>query len=128
MKTYRRIIITLAALLLASHVSANLYAAEKKSVDPRKIMALYKRHCALCHGKDGKGMTKGGQKAGAKDYSDPKVAAKLKDQKKVVKSILDGMKDEKGKMLMAPFKRKLKPQEALGLIKFMQTFSKPKKK
>jgi mono/diheme cytochrome c family protein len=39
----------------------------------------YEKACAKCHGADGKGQTKMGQKLGAKDYTDAKVQAELKD-------------------------------------------------
>ena len=90
-------------------------------------MPLYKRHCATCHGDDGKGKTKGGEKAGVKDYSDPKVAEKLNDTKKMAMSVLKGLKDEDGKVQMVPFSRKLKPEQALGLIKYLQHISKKEK-
>ena len=35
--------------------------------------------CAKCHGEDGKGQTKMGQKLGVKDFTDAKVQADLKD-------------------------------------------------
>ena len=50
--------------------------------------ALYAEHCTKCHGDDGKGQTKMGQKFGAKDYTDAKVQAELKDEA-IVKAIKD---------------------------------------
>src|SRR5512144_994452 len=41
--------------------------------------ALYEKDCAKCHGADGKGQTKMGQKLGVKDYTDAKVQAEMKD-------------------------------------------------
>src|SRR5947209_7379841 len=63
--------------------------------------ALYEKQCAKCHGADGKGETKMGKKCGAKDYTDPKVQAELKDDA-AFKATKDGLKDKDGKELMKP--------------------------
>jgi mono/diheme cytochrome c family protein len=64
--------------------------------------ALYDKQCAKCHGEDGKGKTKMGTKLGAKDYTDPKVQAELKDED-AVKAIKEGLKKD-DKTLMKPAK------------------------
>jgi cytochrome c553 len=48
--------------------------------------------CAKCHGADGKGQTKMGQKLGVKDFTDAKVQADLKDDA-ATKAIKEGIKD-----------------------------------
>src|SRR6476659_7220581 len=63
--------------------------------------AIYDKDCAKCHGTDGKGQTKMGQKLGVKDYTDAKVQAELKDDV-AVKAIKEGLKDKEGKVLMKP--------------------------
>ena len=63
--------------------------------------SLYEKDCAKCHGSDGKGDTKMGKKLGAKDYTDAKVQAELKDDAGF-KAIKDGLKDKEGKVLMKP--------------------------
>ncbi len=57
--------------------------------------------CAKCHGADGKGDTKMGQKLGCKDLSDAKVQADLKDAA-ATKAIKEGLKKDE-KTLMKPF-------------------------
>ena len=37
------------------------------------------KNCAKCHGEDGKGQTRMGKQAGAKDYTDAKVQEGLKE-------------------------------------------------
>lgn len=128
MKAYSNFPTSVALILVAAQLSITVLGAEKKTVDPRRIMPLYRRHCALCHGSDGKGETRGGKKAGVKDYSNPEVAKKLMEEKKMVNNLLKGLKSKDGKLLMAPFERKLKDYEALALIKYMQKFSATKKK
>jgi len=57
--------------------------------------------CAKCHGADGKGQTKMGQKLGVRDYTDAKVQADLKDDA-AFKAIKEGLKDKDDKTLMKP--------------------------
>lgn len=59
-------------------------------------------HCAMCHGADGKGQTKMGQRLGCKDFTDPKVQASFKDDE-AFKDIKEGLKSDDGKTLMRPF-------------------------
>ena len=58
--------------------------------------------CAKCHGAEGKGDTKMGQKLGAKDFSDAKVQADIKDDA-ATKAIKEGLKSADDKTLMKPF-------------------------
>ena len=58
--------------------------------------------CAKCHGAEGKGDTKMGQKLGVKDFTDAKVQADMKDDA-ATKAIKDGIKDADGKTKMKPF-------------------------
>jgi mono/diheme cytochrome c family protein len=58
--------------------------------------------CAKCHGADGKSDTKIGAKLGAKDFTDAKVQADLKDDA-AVKAITDGIKDADGKTKMKAY-------------------------
>jgi len=58
--------------------------------------------CAKCHGAEGKGDTKMGAKLGAKDFSDAKVQADLKDDA-AAKAIKEGLKSADDKTLMKPF-------------------------
>ena len=84
--------------------------------------AAYEKDCAKCHGAGGKGDTKMGQKLGAKDYTDPKVQAELKDDA-AFKAIKEGFKDKEGKVLMKPSEG-LSDDDIKGLVKYMRTFKK----
>jgi len=75
--------------------------------------------CAKCHGADGKGQTKMGQKLGAKDFSDAKVQADLKDDA-AFKAIKEGLKDQDGKTLMKPFDT-LSDDEIKALVQYVRT-------
>lgn len=61
----------------------------------------WEKNCAKCHGPDGKGQTKMGQKLGIKDYSDAKVQAGFTDEE-AFKALKEGLKDKEGKTLMKP--------------------------
>src|SRR5216684_5773009 len=84
--------------------------------------ALYEKECAKCHGADGKGDTKMGKKLGAKDYTDAKVQAELKDDA-AFKSIKEGLKDKEDKTLMKPIEGAT-DDEIKGLVTYMRTFKK----
>src|SRR4051794_27150231 len=84
------IVLGVATVAMAAFVAS---AADAKDV--------WKDKCAKCHGEDGKGQTKMGQKLGVKDYTDAKVQADLKDEA-AFKAIKDGVKDKEDKVLMKP--------------------------
>jgi cytochrome c553 len=109
----RKISILLATILASALVS--LQAADAK--------ANYEKHCTKCHGAEGKGDTKMGKKLGAKDYTDAKVQAEMKDDV-AFKAIKEGLK-EKGtdKVLMKPAEG-LTDAEIKDLVAFMRKFKK----
>ena len=74
--------------------------------------------CAKCHGADGKGQTKMGQKLGVKDFTDAKVQAELKDED-ASKAIKEGKKDADGKTLMKPFDT-LSDDEVKALVAYVR--------
>jgi cytochrome c553 len=82
----------------------------------------YEKGCAKCHGSDGKGQTKMGQKMGAKDYTDAKVQADLKDDD-AFKAIKEGYKDKDGKQIMKPAED-LSDADIKALIAYMRAFKK----
>ena len=84
--------------------------------------ATYEKDCAKCHGPDGKGQTKMGQKSGCKDYTDSKVQAEMKDAA-AVKAIKEGLKDKDGKVLMKPAEG-LSDDEIKALVAHMRSFKK----
>jgi len=105
-------LLCIAGLLLATGAATN--AAEAK--------ANWDKHCAKCHGVDGKGQTKMGKQAGAKDYTDPKVQAELKDDK-AIKTIKEGLSVD-GKKKMDPYADKLNDDEVKALVAYIRAFKK----
>ena len=106
--------LTLAVIALMTGFTTTTLAADAKE--------LWDKNCAACHGKDGKGETKMGKKAGVKDYTDAKVQEALKDDA-AFKAVKSGMKDG-DKELMKPFAEKLTDDEIKALIAYVRTFKK----
>jgi len=78
--------------------------------------------CAKCHGAEGKGDTKMGQKLGAKDFTDAKVQADLKDDA-ATKAIKAGLKSPEDKTLMKPFDT-LTDDEVKALVAYVRGLKK----
>ena len=106
-------------ILLLSAVAVALALTSAKAEDAK---ALYEKNCAKCHGSDGKGQTKMGQKLGIKDYTDAKVQAELKDEG-ATKAIKEGLKDKEGKVLMKPAEG-LSDDDVKALVGYVRAFKK----
>ena len=79
-------------------LSLGLLAAGAVSVSAAEAKENWEKHCAKCHGLDGAGKTKMGEKLAVKDYTSPKVQESMKDNE-MTKAIKEGVKDgEKTKM------------------------------
>ena len=65
-------------ILLLTATLVFSFLATSRAAD---VQANWAKHCASCHGKDGKGQTKAGKMAGVKDQTDPKYQATLTDEK-----------------------------------------------
>ena len=76
--------------LLTLSLAVLAFAALSARAEDAK--AVYEKSCAKCHGADGKGQTKMGQKLGCKDYTDAKVQTDLTDAA-ATKAIKEGYKD-----------------------------------
>ncbi len=109
----KKIIVLVAVFGFAAAWQGN--AAEAKEV--------YARDCVKCHGEDGKGQTKMGQKVGVKDFTDAKVQADLKDET-MAKSIKEGLKDSDGKVKMKAYGETVTDEEIKGLVKMVRAFKK----
>ncbi len=84
--------------------------------------ANWEKYCKGCHGVEGKGDTKLGQKFECRDYSDAKVQATLTDEK-MFKSIKDGL-TKGGEVQMKPYSDKLTDQEIKDLVAFIRKLKK----
>jgi cytochrome c6 len=82
----------------------------------------WEKSCTKCHGAEGKGDTKMGQKLGVRDYTDAKVQADLKDDA-AFKAIKEGLKDKEDKTLMKPAEG-LSDDEIKALVAQVRSFKK----
>ena len=78
--------------------------------------------CAKCHGPDGKGQTKMGQKLSIRDFTDAKVQGSFTDEK-AFKSLKEGLKDKDDKTLMKPAEG-VSDDEIKALVAYVRTFKK----
>ena len=81
----------------------------------------WENSCAKCHGTDGKGQTKIGQRVGARDYTDAKVQASFTDEE-AFKATKEGLKDKDGKIQMKPYGPALSDDEIKALVAYLRTF------
>jgi mono/diheme cytochrome c family protein len=81
---------------------------------------VYTDNCAKCHGDDGKGQTKMGQKLEARDYSDAKVQDSFTDDQ-AFKAIKEGMKKD-DKTLMKP--SELSDDDIKASVAYLRTLKK----
>jgi len=107
----KKLLLVTVALMMAGAVS--LRAADAKET--------YDKSCAKCHGEDGKGKTKMGEKLGVKDYTDAKVQGDLKDDE-MAKAIKDGVKEkDSDKVKMKAF-GDLSDDEIKALVGYIRAF------
>jgi len=107
----KKLIVFGLALLVGSAVTVR--AAEAKEI--------YEKNCAKCHGPDGAGKTKMGEKLGVKDYTDAKVQGELKEAE-MIKAIKEGVKDG-DKTKMKAFSD-LSDEEIKSLVALIKSFKK----
>jgi mono/diheme cytochrome c family protein len=103
-------------------IGLTVFVASAVSALAGDAKAGFESNCAKCHGTDGKGQTKMGQKLGIKDYTDAKVQDALKDDA-AIKAIKEGLKDADGKTLMKPAEG-MSDDDIKGLVAYMRTFKK----
>jgi cytochrome c553 len=103
-------ILVAAAVLLA--VPASIHAAE--------ATANWTAQCQKCHGADGTGQTPTGKMLKIKDLTDPAVQDALTDEA-IAASITDGVKNDKGKMVMLPLGTKIAAEDIPALVAYVRT-------
>jgi cytochrome c6 len=102
-------------LLMLGFVVSALATQETAPPDGSSI---YKRHCMMCHGRDGKGFPA----LKSPDFTDPKWQASVKD-KDLIEVIKNGKKDTH----MPAFGDKLKDDEIKAVTEYIRSFNSKKK-
>ncbi|MGO8927188.1 MAG: c-type cytochrome [Limisphaerales bacterium] len=108
----KKLIVMGVALLIVGAVSVRAADAKEN----------WEKNCTKCHGPDGKGKTKMGEKLAIKDYTDAKVQEALKDDA-MTKAIKEGVKDG-DKTKMKGFGDVLSDDEIKALVKYVRDFKK----
>lgn len=108
----KKLIITTVALMAGACMTWNAGEAKEN----------WDKHCAKCHGADGKGETEMGKKLGAKDYTDTEVQTEMKDDA-AFKVIKEGQKDKDGKTVKKPAEG-LSDEEIKALVQHARDFKK----
>ena len=102
-------------------ITCALVVAGAVSVRAADVKETYAKNCTKCHGEDGKGKTKMGEKLGVKDYTDAKVQSEMKDEK-MTKAIKEGVKED-DKTKMKAFSD-LSDDEVKALVAYVRAFKK----
>ncbi len=79
---------------------------------------LYEKHCAICHGDDGKGKTDLGEGLGARDFTDKTFQDSITDEG-IIDQITNGTPER-----MFPFKDKFTAEEMKALGPVIRAFGK----
>jgi mono/diheme cytochrome c family protein len=82
----------------------------------------WEKHCAKCHGPDGKADTMIGKKLEVRDLTDPKVQSSFTDAK-AISSIKEGVKVE-GRRKMPGYAEKLNDEQIKALVAFVRGLKK----
>ncbi len=84
--------------------------------------SIFENKCASCHGQDGKGQTKLGQKLEIRDLTDPKVQESMKDEE-MFKAIKEGIKKDDTTKMKA-FGDKLTDEQIKALVAYVRSLKK----
>ncbi len=102
-------------------VAAGLCLATVLSAPAADVKENWTKNCAKCHGEDGKGDTKMGKKAGAKDLTDAKFQDSKKDDQ-LFKSIKEGVKEGDKTLMKAYGEEGLSDDEIKALVAYVRKF------
>ncbi len=99
-----------------------LLGAASVSVLAEDGAAIFSAKCAICHGKDGKGQTKMGEKNGIKDLTDAKYQATFTDEQ-MLKTLKEGKKVD-DKVKMKAYDTILSAEEIKAVAAYVRTLAK----
>src|SRR5215813_10577968 len=109
---------SLAFLIIATLLACFVVSAGQRNKQPRTAPELYGRHCASCHGTDGRAKTSKGKFSHARDLTDAKWHEDVTDER-IFNSIMNG-RNVRGNM--PAFADKLNEKEVNSLVTFVRSF------
>jgi cytochrome c6 len=86
------------------------------------VAEIWKSECASCHGPDGRGQTRAGQRAGVKDFTDVGYQGSWTDAE-ALQVIKTAKKDGKALRNKNPYADQLTEQEIGALVTFVRAFA-----
>ncbi len=99
-----------------------LWALAATAAHASDVPELYANKCAVCHGDDGKGLTRMGKKFHSPDFTAAKWQAETKNEE-IVRVIEKGVVVD-GQHRMPAWSGKLTSEEIAELGRFVRTFAK----
>ncbi len=109
----KRIVLLASAIFMVLGVTRALAADAKEN---------WTKHCARCHGEDGKGQTARGRRTRLKDYTSAADQKKFTDEEAI--RITEEGKKEGGKTVMKGYSAILSDAEIKALVKHVREFKK----
>ncbi|MCF7765016.1 MAG: cytochrome c [Verrucomicrobia bacterium] len=92
-----------------------------RSASPASGVKVFNKHCAPCHGKDGRAKTPVARVLGVKDFSQSTIG-----DEEIARQIREGKKGADGLQKMPPFADKVSEEEIKELIEVIRKFRKPR--
>ena len=114
--------VRIASCALTAVLASVLFADTALAADAVDSAKLWSKNCQTCHGADGKGQTKAGEKAKVKDLTSAAVKTKL-TKAKALESMKNGVKEEgSDKLAMKSYSEKLSAAEIDALADYAIAF------
>ena len=114
-------ILSFGLLGFASLLSADDHGAGNE-VSLDQVKDMYRKDCALCHGRDGSGKTRVGRKLKVRDYTDPEVQAEM-TRESMMKALKDGVVMD-GEEVMEGYKEDYSEAELQAMVDLIRSFKK----
>ncbi len=111
------------ALLLTALVPAYFATPALVADETPTAAENWRQHCQRCHGADGSGSTRIGQRLGLRDYTDPEVQKEFTDEE-IIKIINEGMKDARGREVKPSYADVMSEEEIKAMVAYIRAMAK----
>lgn len=108
---------------LAVFASATSTQAQAEKTGPLEPAENWRQHCQRCHGADGSGKTRIGQRLKLRDYTDRAVQKEISDEE-IVKVLQEGVKDERGREVKPSYTDVMSEEEILAMVGYVRSLAK----